>query len=286
LTQHSNTATINTLTYPPTNKENKLKNIKRAVVISGIALAAPLATAAVASAHTHIEVCDYEDGTPNITEIWFKTGQQLSNPTGNDSAYGDAGFVVTNKPCPVGAEGPKGEKGEKGNTGAKGEKGDTGAKGEKGDKGETGSPGAPGVGTPGPAGTNGTNGVDGLPGAQGPAGENGAPGVNGVDGLPGVNGTNGVDGAPGAAGAQGPIGADGESFTGPKGVDGADGVPGKNGVTKTVIVHEDGTTETVNNLPGTGGNTTDTALLILGALGLLGVGATLVYTVRRRQYNV
>lgn len=250
-------------------------NLKtRAAVITAVMVGAPLASAAGASAHTHVVVCDYEASTtsPTLTQIWFKDGDQLTNPTGNDSNYGDAGFIATNTPCPDNSKvGPAGPKGDTGATGAKGATGADGAKGAAGDKGATGATGSAGAtgaaGATGPAGPKGDNGVagaagatgatgaagtNGLPGAIGPVGPTGAPGVKGDTGAAGSTGAAGAAGQQGPVGPKGDTGSKGETgskgdkgatgdvgpqgVAGPQGVQGVQGVPGKDGYTPELHV--------------------------------------------------
>lgn len=206
--------------------------------VAAVLLATPfvsVATAAAASAHTHVEVCDYEfyaDG--RITEIWFKSGKQLTNPQGNDPNYSDAGFVVTNKPCPKAKDGVDGKDGKNGTDGKPGTPGATGATGPAGPSGAPGAPGAQGPAGPagadglaGPAGAAGSNGVDGLPGA---------PGADGAVGPKGDAGLAGADGADGPLGPVGPQGPQGEA--GKNGVDGLNGLNGHDGLSVYAVQGE------------------------------------------------
>ncbi len=199
-----------------------------------------------------------------------------TGPAGYKGDKGDAG--VSNVPGPAG---DKGDKGDTGDTGPKGETGEAGPKGDKGDNGENGSNGLTPVVTFSDKVEGCFHMIVTVGQGEGAVVVNSPDVCDGSQGAPGANGTNGL---PGAAGPKGDTGAQG--VEGAAGLPGNDGSDGKDGVNKTVVVHEDGTTEVVEGLPNTGGsNRTDNALLALGALGLLGVGATLVYTVRRREYN-
>lgn len=278
-----------------------VNNVKRGALVAAIALGAPLVTAAAASAHHAVLVCDYTDNT--LVQIWFQDGSDLTNPTGNDSHYSEGGTVHTGKPCPTakdgkdgtngkdgakgdtGATGAKGEKGATGATGATGAPGATGAAGAKGDKGDTGAVGP--IGATGSAGAAGATGADGVAGPAGPAGDVGPAGPTGPGGLPGLNGVDGVAGLPGAvgpAGANGEVGATGaagaQGIPGLNGVDGTNGKDGKAGVNKTVIVHADGTQEVVDGLPHTGAD--NTVLWAIAGFGLAAVaGGALVLRSRR-----
>jgi LPXTG-motif cell wall-anchored protein len=127
-------------------------------------------------------------------------------------------------------------------------------KGDKGDKGEPGTS------------------VKGDTGEQGPQGPQGPQGSTGAAGATGSTGSDGAAGATGPVGPKGPAGADGE-----------DGKNGKNGTNKTVIVHADGSEETVDGLPSTGGDSTNTWAMAGAAGILLAVGTGTVVAVRRRR---
>lgn len=153
--------------------------------------------------------------------------------------------------------------------------------GVEGPQGETGPAGPAGpAGSPGDQGPIGPQGPEGLPGVvgQGAPGEPGEPGAQGAAGAAGVAGLNGADGAAGAAGAAGA-----EGIAGADGQDGEDGRNGKNGVTKTVIVHPDGTVEEVAgvDLPKTGGNKDELLWLLAAGSALTTVGAGVFHRSRR-----
>lgn len=183
----------------------------KAGLTAAFLVSAPIATAAAASAHHAVTVCDVKTGKE--VEIWFENGSDLTNPTGSDPNYSKGGTVHTNTPCPVPADG------KDGTNGAKGDKGEKGATGDKGATGATGAPGA--AGQPGAAGSNGK---DGAPGTQGPAGPAGSQGLPGAEGAPGSDGKNGEDGATGPQGPKGDQGIQGAA--GAAGADGHDGAPG------------------------------------------------------------
>lgn len=322
-----------------------MRSVKRAGIIAAIAIAAPLATAAAASAHHAVKVCDLTNN--KVVEIWFKDGSDLNAPLTNDSHYSEGGTVHTNVDCNVaGPAGPKGEKGatgDKGSTGATGATGAAGAQGPAGPSGAAGPQGLPGIGLPGLPGPQGTAGPIGPQGPKGDAGSNGSAGQDGAVGPKGADGAKGEDGAPGKDGAQGPqglpgiqgiqgvaganayisyneflsnlldvngdcgtnggsvydVGTEGQEQSdilivcngengkpGADGLNGAKGLPGvdgKDGVTKTVIVHADGTVEETDPLPHTGGNNEVAGWAAgLGALALL-TGGGLVLVARRKH---
>ncbi len=135
----------------------------------------------------------------------------------------------------------------------------------KGEKGDPGEPGKDGSGLPG---LQGLPGADGLPGAPGPKGEQGLPGI----------GKDGVDGSVGPVGPKGEAGKD-SVVPGPRGRVGPAGEDGKAG--KIIVQKSDGTKETVDSLPQTGGdgNSSTIPLALIGA-GLLGTGAYVIYRKR------
>lgn len=173
-----------------------------------------------------------------------------------------------------GKDGKDGAQGPAGPQGPKGEKGDSvvGPQGPQGEKGEQGEPGA--VGPQGPAGVAGNDGAVGQVGPVGPKGEPGEDAVfnyevsqeteNCANGGVTVTVTDGND-------------EGGGSF---EICHGTNGKNGENGTSKTVIVHQDGTTEEVPTLPKTGAES-DTAWMLgfIGA-GILAAGAGALYFLR------
>lgn len=154
----------------------------------------------------------------------------------------------------------------------RGPKGETGEQGPKGEPGKDGKDGA-----------NGETGPVGLAGDVGPTGADGAAGPAGQEGAQGNPGTPGLDGATGAAGPAGDAGAAGpRGEAGPAGDSGAVGPKGKAGVSKTIIVNPDGTTQTIEELPATGGDETTLKLAALG-VGLTALGTSAVVLYRRRK---
>jgi LPXTG-motif cell wall-anchored protein len=147
--------------------------------------------------------------------------------------------------------------------------GPVGPQGPKGDKGDTGLQGADGV-----------QGVQGIPGTSVTAGTlepgevcvtGGVAIYNGEDTFVvcnGANGLNGVDGKDGLPGADG--------------INGIAGVNGKDGVSKTVIVHEDGTETEIPALPHTGASSTQDWAIGGIALAVIAGGAGFIAVSRRR----
>jgi LPXTG-motif cell wall-anchored protein len=156
----------------------------------------------------------------------------------------------------------KGDKGDPGIDGKDGKDGlDSTVPGRRGPRVATGPAGPSGpAGAPGEAGAAGAPGLPGesVTGPQGPAGEQGVKGDTGDKGEPGAS----IVGPAGPAGPPGLDGPSGEGFPGPVG---PQGKPGKAGVTKTVIVQADGTTEEVPSLPATGSDD----LWMYGLVGLI-----------------
>ncbi len=217
-------------------------------IILGALVAAPLAlVASPAGATVHTDPCPGQH-----VQVWSEVGNS------------GAGQATNHFVC--------------GTPGGPGPKGDTGPQGPKGEPGKDGKDGTAST-VPGPAGT------DGKDGAAGTDGLNGTDGVDGLPGLPGAPGVNGVDGKDGAQGPKGDEGVAGENGgpgrPGMRGVEGMRGVAGKDGITKTIIVHADGTEEIVEALPKTGGG--DSWALGLAGLGVLAGGAALVWAYRRRS---
>lgn len=208
----------------------------RAGVLSIALLAAPVATAAAASANLQTGFCSTDTHT-----VWTI---HMSNPNGT----GDATLTNTGTACSTtgaaGPAGPAGAKGDTGDKGATGAQGPAGAKGDAGVAGNVGPVGPPGVAGPagpvGPSGAAGTSGAQGLPGVQGPAGSNGAKGDTGAVGAKGDKGDTGSQGAPGAPGT---IGAQG-----PQGIPGVQGHAGQNSVVTAASV--DGGTQLFVTIDG------------------------------------
>lgn len=226
----------------------------KSAVIAAIVVGSPLATAAAASAHNTITVCNLE--TNKQVVVWFQTpGGGSGTPSAAD--YDKATWQSTTNDCPAGTAGPKGATGDKGATGATGSTGAAGPKGEKGDSGvgiagPTGPAGPAGPAGPkgetGSAGSAGATGAAGATGSTGPVGPTGAPGIGiqgpvGPTGAPGAPGTNGVDGKDSTvAGPQGPQGPQGprglRGYRGPIGASGQQGEQGEQGFTPQVTVTE------------------------------------------------
>lgn len=170
----------------------------------------------------------------------------------------NSNVVLPHFVCAGDLQGPKGDKGEQGPKGEPGKDGKDGAPGATGPAGDAGAPGVAG-----PQGPVGPAGADGLAGASGPAGPKGDAGAPGVAGPAGSTGDRGVAGPAGAAGARGPV--------------------GPRGVSKTVIVQPDGTSETVADLPKTGASHAATGLELVAALALVLIGgATIILITRQR----
>lgn len=261
-------------------------NPLRTIVI-GAALAAPfsiLATPAMATTHT--------DPCPGKhVQVWAEVG------------HDGAGQATDHFVCgPIkGADGKDGKDGADSTVpGPQGPAGPAGADGT-GSEGPAGAPGKDGesiVGPQGPAGADGHDGAS-IVGPEGPAGKDGHNGRDcGVDADQAVTGAaSATGGGIGDAGDDAELAAGGDSGSGaaldctgpagPQGEPGVDGNPGatgaagRDGVTKTVIVHEDGTTEVVAPLPHTG-LSDQQKLFGAAGLALVVAGGVAFYTARKK----
>lgn len=226
-------------------------------IIAAALLAAPvLAVAAPGTAWATV----HKDPCPGQhVQVWSEVGNNGAGQATNHFVCG-----------PIkGADGKDGKDGATGATGATGPAGSDGATGPQGPAGNDGATGA--VGPMGAPGLNGEVGATGDAGPQGPAGDTGDAGATGAAG------SDGAAGQDGAVGPQGPAGDDGATG---EGFPGADGKDGKDGITKTVIVHQDGTVEEVPTLPSTGADNDTWMLLLIGA-GILTFGGGIVYGLRK-----
>lgn len=269
-----------------------MRNSTKALILAS-ALTSPMFLAGTAHATNKPDPCP---------------GQHLPvYSTGNQDTKNFVCGPLEGKP---GKDGKDGDKGDKGETGADGPAGPKGPAGDAGPAGKDGAPGADGAeGPAGPAGKDGLPGAPGDPGPQGPQGPAGLAGTNGAVGEVGPVGPKGErgddatfnvevstvtencpeggytvtitdsqdEGANPFEVCHGQIGPEGLGFPGPAGKD------GKDGVTKTVIVHQDGTTEVVPTLPATGANNEVAGWAAgLGALALLTGAGVVAYSRRKR----
>lgn len=255
--------------------------------------------------NSNTEVAHYVCGP--ITGATGATG--ATGPKGDTGATGPKGESGSaGAPGPVGNTGATGPSGDTGPAGPAGPMGPTGAAGTNGETGATGATGATGTGEAGPKGDT------GAPGATGPAGPAGLAGADGATGPVGPVGADGksafiyslplqnpaseeyCDGAGGVAFYYGVLngsrpsatvlcngaeGAQGEGFPGEQGEKGDPGQRGPAG--KTVIIHQDGTEETVDGLPSTGAESDTTWMLAAVGLGILALGGSTLWILRKQD---